>query len=142
MNLFWWRHIELTSIIEFFQDVIHCIGGVQVLFPWLEYAGKLPIKSDKRISIAPSSGLQSDIYNNLQDDWVVVQSATYVGKQLSVYYNSFTLTDTDTDSEGLKLNTNSVMAHLHWRRRTRIQIPNPMATLYSAEHVHFAQTQD
>ena len=76
-------YVELTSIVESFQDVIHCIGGVQVLFPWLEYAGKLPIKSDKRISIAPSSVLQSDIYNNLQDDWVVVQSATYVGTSLS-----------------------------------------------------------
>ena len=75
------------------------------MFPWLEYAGKLPIKSDKRISIAPSSGLRSDIYNNLQDDWVVVQSATYVGKPLSVYYNSFTLTDTDADSEWLKWNS-------------------------------------
>ena len=63
------------------------------MFPWLEYAGKLPIKSDKRISIAPSSGLQSDIYNNLQDDWVVVQSATYVGKELSLYLSR--LIDTD-----------------------------------------------
>ena len=78
MNSLW------LVVIEFLQDVIHCIGGVQVLFPWLEYAGKLPIKSDKRISIAPSSGLQSDIYNNLQDDWVVVQSATYVGKDTDI----------------------------------------------------------
>ena len=35
------------------------------------------------------------------------------------------------------------MAHLHLRRwtrvRTRIRIPNPMATLYYAEHVHIAQ---
>ena len=59
--------------------MINCIGGVQVLFPWLEHVGKCPIKSDKRISIAPSSGLQSEIYKNLQDDWVVVQSATYTG---------------------------------------------------------------
>ena len=37
----------------------------------------------------------------------------------------------------------SLMAHLHWRRRTRvrtwIRMPNPMATLYYAEHVHIAQ---
>ena len=37
------------------------------------------------------------------------------------------------------------MAHVHCRRRTRaltwIRIPNPMATLYYAEHVHVAQTQ-
>ena len=36
----------------------------------------------------------------------------------------------------------TLMAHLHCRRRTRIQIPNPMATLYYAGHVHIAQTQD
>ena len=38
-----------------------------------------------------------------------------------------------------------VMAHLHCQRRTRvrtrIQIPNPLATLYYAEHIHVAQTQ-
>ena len=38
------------------------------------------------------------------------------------------------------------MAHLHCRKRTRvrtrIRIPNLMATLYYAEHVHIAQTQD
>ena len=37
------------------------------------------------------------------------------------------------------------MAHLHLRRRTqvrtRIWIPNLIATLYYAEHVHIAQTQ-
>ena len=37
------------------------------------------------------------------------------------------------------------MAHLYCRRRTRvwtqIQIPNLMATLYHAEHVHIARTQ-
>ena len=33
------------------------------------------------------------------------------------------------------------MAHLHWRKRTRIQIPNPTATSYYAEHVHIAQTR-
>ena len=37
------------------------------------------------------------------------------------------------------------MAHLHWWNRTwirtQIQIPNPMAILYYAEHVHIAQTQ-
>ena len=37
------------------------------------------------------------------------------------------------------------MVYLHWQRqarlRSRIQIPNPVATLYYAEHVHIAQTQ-
>ena len=33
------------------------------------------------------------------------------------------------------------MAYLHLRRHTRIQIPNPIATLCYAEHVHMAQTQ-
>ena len=37
------------------------------------------------------------------------------------------------------------MTHLHCRRRTRVRtrtrIPNPMATLYYAEHVHIAQTR-
>ena len=32
-----------------------------------------------------------------------------------------------------------VMAHLHWVQ-TQIQIPNLMATLYYAEHVHMAQS--
>ena len=31
-----------------------------------------------------------------------------------------------------------LMAPLYWRRRTRIRIPNPMATLYYAEHAHIA----
>ena len=37
----------------------------------------------------------------------------------------------------------SIIDHSYWRRRTRvrIRIPNPMATLYYAEHVHIAQTQ-
>ena len=38
------------------------------------------------------------------------------------------------------------MAQLHYQTRiqvrTRIRIPNPMATLYCAEHVHIAQTRD
>ena len=34
------------------------------------------------------------------------------------------------------------MAHFHCSRRTRIRVPNPMATLYYAKHVHIAQTQD
>ena len=38
-----------------------------------------------------------------------------------------------------------VMAHLHCRRQTRIRtlirIPNLVATLYCAEHVHIVQTQ-
>ena len=37
------------------------------------------------------------------------------------------------------------MAYLHCRRRTRLQtlirIPNPMATLYCAEHVPIAETR-
>ena len=37
------------------------------------------------------------------------------------------------------------MVYLHWPRqarlRSRIQIPNPVPTLYYAEHVHIAQTQ-
>ena len=37
------------------------------------------------------------------------------------------------------------MVYLHWQRqarlRSRIQIPNPVPTLYYAEHVHIAQTQ-
>ena len=32
----------------------------------------------------------------------------------------------------------SVMNRLYWQRRTRIQIINPVATLYYAEHVHVA----
>ena len=35
----------------------------------------------------------------------------------------------------------AVMASLHWGRRTRIQIPDPIATLYFAEHVHITQTR-
>ena len=39
----------------------------------------------------------------------------------------------------------TVMAHLHCRRRTqvqtRIRIPNLMATLYYAGHVHIAHSQ-
>ena len=37
------------------------------------------------------------------------------------------------------------MAHLHFRRQTRVRtwthIPNLMATLYYAEHVHIPQTR-
>ena len=41
----------------------------------------------------------------------------------------------------IDINFTPVMAHLHCRRPTQIQVPNPIATLYYAEHVHIAKTR-
>ncbi len=71
--------------------MIHSIGGVQVLFPWLEHAGKFAIKSDTRISIAPNSALDTGAYEQLTGDWVVVRSNAYTGMLFTGYAKSVRL---------------------------------------------------
>ena len=62
-----------------YQDVINCIGGLQVLMPLLEEVNRCPTVPDNSLDdlIDPTEVLSSG--EEQTDDWVVVPSSSYAG---------------------------------------------------------------
>lgn len=67
------------------QDVINCIGGIQVLFPLLEQVDKSsPSRQDSTDTISPDSSVSEET-----DDWVIVPSSSYAGNAFEEKFVSF-----------------------------------------------------
>ena len=61
-----------------FQDVVNCIGGIQVLFPLLEQVNKIPVPKD---ILSPDVPVIENLNKPLeQDEWVILPSSSYAGK--------------------------------------------------------------
>ena len=65
-------------IYVYIQDVVNCIGGIQVLFPLLEQVNKVPIPKD---ILSPDAPVIENLNKSVEhEDWLVVPSSSYAGE--------------------------------------------------------------